>query len=57
MRTGQFSLRNLDVVRDVQNRTRDTKSLLDVDNAILDYALKMTAFSSTTKNYLSKLIT
>lgn len=48
------------VVRDVPNRTRDTKSLLDVDNAIiLDYALKMTAFSSTIKNYLliSKLIT
>lgn len=47
------------IIRDVLNRTRDTKSLLDVDNTILDYALKMTAFSSTIKNYLliSKLIT
>lgn len=45
------------IIRDVLNRTRDTKSLLDVDNTILDYALKMTAFSSTTKNYFSKLIT
>lgn len=51
-----IQFKNLDVVRDVLNRTRHTKSLLDVDNAILDYVLKITAFSSTTKNNLSKLI-
>lgn len=46
----------MDVVRDVLNRIRDMKFLLDVDNVILDYVLKIIVFLSIIKNYLSKLI-
>lgn len=46
----------MDVVRDVLNRIRDKKFLLDVDNVILDYVLKIIVFLSIIKNFLSKLI-
>lgn len=46
----------MDVVRDVLNRIRDMKFLLDVDNVILDYVLKIIVFLSIIKNFLSKLI-